>query len=65
MNVWCDAHVGNWGNVAFDSRNAILAAGAIRADIGVFNSVVDVFLGMVKLATCQSATDESEGGPRG
>lgn len=47
LTVWRDAQLGNWGNVAFASLNAILAAGAIRAYIGVFNSVVDVFLGMV------------------
>jgi hypothetical protein len=39
--------VGNWGNVAFASLNAVLAAGAIRAYIGVFNSAVDIFLGVV------------------
>lgn len=47
LTVWRDAQVGNWGNAAFASLNAILAAGAIRAYIGVFNSAVDVFLGMV------------------
>ncbi len=47
LTVWRDAQVGNWGNVAFASVNAILAAGAIRAYIGVFNSAVDVFLGVV------------------
>ena len=43
LTVWRDAQLGNWGNVAFASLNAILAAGAIRAYIGVFNSAVDVF----------------------
>ena len=47
LTVWRDAQLGNWGNVAFASLNAILAAYAIRAYIGVFNSAVDVFLGMV------------------
>lgn len=47
LTVWRDAQLGNWGNVAFASLNAVLAAGAIRAYIGVRNSVVDVFLGMV------------------
>lgn len=47
LTVWRDAQLGNWGNVAFASLNAVLAAGAIRAYIGVFNSVVDVSLGMV------------------
>jgi cellulose synthase (UDP-forming) len=47
LTVWRDALHGNWGNVAFASLNAVLAAGAIRAYIGVFNSAVDVFLGTV------------------
>jgi cellulose synthase (UDP-forming) len=47
LTVWRDAQLGNWGNVAFASLNAVLAAGAIRAYIGVINSAVDAFLGMV------------------
>ena len=47
LTVWRDAQVGNWGNVAFASLNAALAAFAIHAYIGVFNSAVDVFLGVV------------------
>ncbi|RNL54405.1 glycosyltransferase family 2 protein [Arthrobacter oryzae] len=47
VTVWRDAQLGNWGNVAFASVNAILAAGAIRAYIGVINSAVDMFLGML------------------
>ncbi|MET4097042.1 glycosyltransferase family 2 protein [Arthrobacter sp. UYCu712] len=47
LTVWRDAQLGNWGNVAFASLNAVLAAGAIRSYIGVFNSAVDVFLGML------------------
>ena len=38
---------GNWGNAAFAAFNALLAAYAIRAYIGVRNSIVDVLLGMV------------------
>ena len=45
LTLWRDSQQGNWGNVAFASLNAVLAAGAIRAYIGVKNSVVDVFLG--------------------
>src|SRR5665647_2850158 len=47
LTVWRNVQVGNWGNVAFAALNAILAAGAIRAYIGIRNSVVDVFLGML------------------
>jgi cellulose synthase (UDP-forming) len=47
LTVWRNVQVGNWGNVAFAALNAVLAAGAIRAYIGIRNSVVDVFLGML------------------
>lgn len=45
FTLWRDGTVGNWGNVAFAALNAILAAFAIRAYIGVRNSVVDFGLG--------------------
>ncbi|WP_154605129.1 MULTISPECIES: glycosyltransferase family 2 protein [Arthrobacter] len=45
FTLWRDGMVGNWGNVAFAALNAILAAFAIRAYIGVRNSVVDFGLG--------------------
>jgi cellulose synthase (UDP-forming) len=35
----------NWGNAAFALFNAVLATWAILAYIGVFNSIVDVWLG--------------------
>ncbi|QSF59430.1 glycosyltransferase family 2 protein [Nocardioides sp. zg-1228] len=37
----------NWGNVAFALFNAVLAAGAIRAYIGVRNSLADMTMGVV------------------
>ena len=37
----------NWGNAVFAGLNAILAAGAIRAYIGIKNSVVDMGLGVM------------------
>lgn len=46
FTVWRDAGLGNWGNLVFASINAILAAAAIFAYIGILNSVVDVFLGI-------------------
>jgi cellulose synthase (UDP-forming) len=45
FTIWRDAIHGNWGNVAFAALNAVLAAGAIRAYIGIRNSAVDMFLG--------------------
>jgi cellulose synthase (UDP-forming) len=47
LTVWRNVQDQNWGNVAFATLNAVLAAGAIRAYIGVRNSIVDVFLGML------------------
>ncbi|WP_427016768.1 glycosyltransferase family 2 protein [Pseudarthrobacter sp. P1] len=45
LTIWRDFQQGNWGNVAFATLNAVLAAGCIRAYIGLRNSAVDVFLG--------------------
>ncbi len=47
VTIWRDAQLGNWGNVAFAAFNAALASFAIYAYIGVLNSVVDVFLGVL------------------
>ena len=37
----------NWGNAVFAALNAVLAAGAIRAYIGIKNSLVDMWLGVL------------------
>lgn len=37
----------NWGNAVFAGLNALLAAGAIRAYIGIKNSMVDMGLGVL------------------
>ncbi len=42
-----DALEQNWGNAVFAGLNAMLAAGAIRAYIGINNSVVDMWLGVL------------------
>ncbi|WDF33557.1 glycosyltransferase family 2 protein [Arthrobacter agilis] len=42
-----DVMVQNWGNAVFAGLNAMLAAGAIRAYIGISNSVVDMWLGVL------------------
>lgn len=47
LTLWRDAQQGNWGNAAFATLNAVLAAGCIRAYIGLRNSAVDVFLGVM------------------
>jgi len=40
-----DYTVGNWGNAAFAAINTLLATYAILAYIGVWNSIVDLWLG--------------------
>lgn len=47
FTMWRDTLHGNWGNVAFAGLNAVLAAGAIRAYVGLRNSAVDISLGFV------------------
>jgi len=47
LTIWRNVEASNWGNVAFAVLNAVLASWAIKAYIGLRNSVVDVFLGMV------------------
>ncbi|MGO4691314.1 glycosyltransferase family 2 protein [Glaciibacter sp. 2TAF33] len=47
LTVWRNVQDQNWGNVAFAALNAVLAAGAIRAYVGMRNSIVDVFLGVL------------------
>ncbi|MGO4250557.1 glycosyltransferase family 2 protein [Paenarthrobacter sp. RAF54_2] len=45
LTIWRDATQQNWGNVAFATLNAVLATICIQSYIGLWNSVVDVFLG--------------------
>ncbi|MES2092214.1 MAG: glycosyltransferase family 2 protein [Actinomycetota bacterium] len=45
FTLWRDILEKNWGNAAFAAFNAVLAAWAILAYIGVFNSIIDVWLG--------------------
>ncbi|MFJ4209633.1 glycosyltransferase family 2 protein [Paenarthrobacter sp. NPDC089675] len=47
LTIWRDVQQQNWGNVAFASLNAVLAMTCIQAYIGIWNSLVDVFLGTV------------------
>lgn len=47
LTAWRDYQQQNWGNFAFAILNAVLAAGAIRAYIGLSASVVDMSLGFV------------------
>jgi hypothetical protein len=47
LTVWRDTQQGNWGNAAYATLNALMAAGCIRAYIGLRNSAVDMFLGVM------------------
>ncbi len=48
LTLWRDVAAQNWGNAAFAGFNALLATTAILANIGVWNSIVDVWLGLTK-----------------
>ncbi|MFT0848753.1 glycosyltransferase family 2 protein [Actinomycetaceae bacterium L2_0104] len=44
---YSDFRAQNWGNAAFALFNAVLCCGAIVAYIGVWNSIVDFFMGVL------------------
>ncbi len=44
---YSDLRAQNWGNAAFALFNAVLCMGAIVAYIGVWNSIVDFFMGLL------------------
>lgn len=48
LTLWRDVSNENWGNAAFAGFNALLAGFAILAYIGLWNSVVDVVLGLTQ-----------------
>ncbi|TFC88695.1 glycosyltransferase [Cryobacterium sinapicolor] len=47
LTIWRNYLDQSWGNVAFATLNAVLAASAIKSYIGIRNSIVDIVLGMV------------------
>ena len=47
LTAWRDYNNENWGNVAFAVFNAVLAAGAIRAYIGLNAAVLDMGFGVL------------------
>jgi cellulose synthase (UDP-forming) len=66
ITLWRDVMAGNWGNAAFAAFNAFLALTAIIAYIGIWNSIVDVWIAMTgwlfvpvktKTTTTASTTD--------
>ncbi|GAA0449759.1 glycosyl transferase [Paractinoplanes deccanensis] len=46
--VWRDVQLHNWGNAAFATLNALAAAYAVVAFMGVRNTIVDLWLGFVE-----------------
>jgi cellulose synthase/poly-beta-1,6-N-acetylglucosamine synthase-like glycosyltransferase len=48
FTLWRDLQQQNWGNAAFAAFNALLCAYAIVAFVGVRNSVVDLWVNLVK-----------------
>ncbi|ASD21699.1 glycosyltransferase [Cryobacterium sp. LW097] len=48
LTLWRDVSQGNWGNALFAGFNALLAVFAIAAYIGLWNSIVDVWLGLTQ-----------------
>ncbi len=47
FTAWRDVAQQNWTNAVFAAFNAVMAAYAIRAYIGIRNSIVDIFLGVL------------------
>lgn len=47
LTAWRDYHHHNWPNFAFAVFNAVLAFGAIRAYIGIANSLIDMGMGVL------------------
>jgi len=48
FTLWRDVNAQNWGNAAFAAFNATLAIWAIVAYIGIWNTIVDIWIGMTK-----------------
>ncbi|MEO6826174.1 MAG: glycosyltransferase family 2 protein [Microbacteriaceae bacterium] len=53
----------NWGNATFAGFNAVMAAGAIRAYIGLWNSAVDVWLGFLNFLYVDKTQPKASVGP--
>jgi cellulose synthase (UDP-forming) len=53
----------NWGNAVFALFNAVMAAGAIRAYIGLWNSAVDIWLGFLNFLYVDKKRSKKEAPP--
>jgi cellulose synthase (UDP-forming) len=48
LTLWRDISAENWGNAAFAAFNGILGTGAILANIGIWNSIVDIHVNLAR-----------------
>lgn len=48
LTLWRDISAENWGNAAFAAFNGILGTGAILANIGIWNSIVDIHVNVTR-----------------
>jgi len=48
LTAWRNVNDENWGNAAFAAFNAFCASWAILGNIGVFNSLADIWLGLTE-----------------
>ncbi|MBH0131096.1 glycosyltransferase family 2 protein [Salinibacterium sp. NK8237] len=46
FTFWRDLNAGNWGNAAFAAFNTILAGLALVSYIGIWNAIVDIWIGV-------------------
>ncbi|MBC7550222.1 MAG: glycosyltransferase family 2 protein, partial [Cellulomonas sp.] len=60
LTLWRDVLAQNWGNAAFAGLNALLATTAILANIGVLNSLVDMWLGATRWLYTEKAPRRSK-----
>ena len=63
LTLWRDVLAQNWGNAAFAGFNALLATAAILATIGVWNSLVDIWLGMTSWLWVEKKPRAKSAGP--
>lgn len=49
FTFWRDLNAGNWGNATFAAFNMVLAGLALVSYIGIWNTIVDISLGVTRL----------------
>ncbi|EPR75290.1 Cellulose synthase (UDP-forming) [Leifsonia rubra CMS 76R] len=61
FTFWRDLNAGNWGNAAFAAFNMILAGLAVISYIGLWNTVVDIWLGVTRSLFVERKPKEKKG----